>query len=175
MSRIRSASLQDARNAQHGQMKKVDNQINAFVDANRDHLEIWESLDTMMLECQALRTSPSHALLLIKNPELVARQVTDRAGLLDAAKVLAKDVSEYSDKLSVIQTKHAQLANDRKGDPTLSPDVLAALMAIADEYSNWITSYQLVVVPSAFTVTGYFAPASLLAIQPLPDAPAATI
>lgn len=177
MSRV-TPSLQDARNAQRGQMKKIDNQLNAFVAHNQENLEIWSSLDHLLLECQALRTSPSHALLLIKNQELVNRAVEDKTGLLEAAKVLAKDVNDYGQKLAAIEAAHAQLVADRKGDPTVSPDTLANVMAIGEDYSNWITSYQLVVIPSAYNVTAFFAhhvQVAPTAIQPLADAPAASI
>ncbi|MNW02486.1 hypothetical protein D3C71_1982820 [compost metagenome] len=92
--------------------------------------------------------------------------------------MLAKDVKEYGDKLTAIHTRHEQIAGDRKGDPTLNPDTLANLMSIGEEYSNWITSYQLVVIPSAFNVTAFFSQGQVPApvqIQPLPDAPAASI
>lgn len=152
------------------------NNVAQMVQTQRS-MEMWDSLDTLLLECHALRTSPSHALLLIKNEELVARAVADKKGLLETAKVLAKDVKEYGDKLAAIHERHAKMATARKGDPTLNPDTLANLMAIGEEYSNWITSYQLVVIPSAFNVTAFFAhhPQAAAQIQPLPDAPAASI
>lgn len=157
--------------------RRTFNNVAQMVQSQRS-MEMWDSMDTLLLECNALRTSPSHALLLIKNQELVDRAVVDKQGLLDSARVLAKDVKDYSDKLAAIHVKHEQIAKDRKGDPTLDPDVLANLMAIGEEYSNWITSYQLVVIPSAFQVTSYFSQAAqpvLGQIQPLPDAPAASI
>lgn len=155
--------------------KRQYNNVAQMVATQRS-MEMWDSLDTLMLECQALRTSPSHALLLIKNEDLVNRAVADKQGLLDTAKVLAKDVKEYGDKLTAIYERHTKIAKDRKGDPTLNPDTLANLMAIGEEYSNWITSYQLVVIPSAYNVTAFFAHhVPVAAIQPLPDAPAASI
>ncbi|MNX61239.1 hypothetical protein D3C86_921670 [compost metagenome] len=142
--------------------------------AGQQHsLEIWQSLDQLLAECNALRTSPSHALLLIRNKELVARAVQDQKGLLDATKVLSKDVREYSDKLAEIHKKHADLVQSTNGNITLTPDLTASIMSIGEEYSNWITSYQLVVIPSAFQVTGYFDPA--LAVEALPQAPALSI
>lgn len=161
--------------------KRQYNNVAQMVATQRS-LEVWESLDHMMLECQAVSTSPSHALLLIKNAELVERAVQDKKGLLEAAKVLSKDVKEYSEKLAAIHNRHTEIATARKGDPTLDPDTLANLMAIGEDYSNWITSYQLVVIPSAFNVTAFFAhhipvpgqPAPVQ-ITPLPDAPAASI
>lgn len=162
--------------------KRQFNNVAQMVATQRS-MEMWDSLDHLMLECQALRTSPSHALLLIKNQELVNRAVTDPKGLLDAAKVLSKDVNEYSQKLAEIQERHEKMARGRKGDPTLNPDLLANLMAIGEDYSNWITSYQLVVIPSAFNVTAFFAHhiqvpeihQGQIQITPLPDAPAASI
>lgn len=160
-----------------GNRRRSFNNVAQMVQTQRS-MEMWNSLDTLLLECHALRTSPSHALLLIKNKELVNRAVTDQAGLLNAARVLAKDVQEYSDRLAAIHTRHEKIAGDRKGDPALNPDTLANLMGIAEEYSNWITSYQLVVLPSAFNVTNFFAhhAASVISqIQPLPAAPASSI
>ncbi|MNP98193.1 hypothetical protein D3C85_108060 [compost metagenome] len=157
--------------------KRQFNNVAQMVQTQRS-MEMWQSLDTLLLECHALRTSPSHALLLIKNQELVNKAVSDKKGLLECAKVLAKDVKEYGDKLTAIHTRHEQIAGDRKGDPTLNPDTLANLMSIGEEYSNWITSYQLVVIPSAFNVTAFFSQGQVPApvqIQPLPDAPAASI
>lgn len=160
--------------------KRQFNNVAQMVATQRS-MEMWSSLDTMLLECNALRTSPSHALQLIKNQALVNQVVTDQAGLLNAAKVLSKDVKEYSDKLALIHADHVSIAQKHKGDPTLNPDTLANLMALGEAYSNWITSYQLVVLPSAFAVTGFFQPQNPVAVAQqvqmngLPDAPAASI
>jgi hypothetical protein len=173
MSSIRSASLQDARNARKGLIQKTDNQLAAFMAGQQHSLEIWQSLDQLLAECNALRTSPSHALLLIRNKELVSRAVTDQKGLLEATAVLSKDVTEYSNKLAEIHQKHEALVKSTGGVPTLTPDLTASIMSIGEEYSNWITSYQLVVIPSAFQVTGYFDPS--LAVEVLPQTPAISI
>lgn len=158
--------------------KRQFNNVAQMVATQRS-MELWSSLDTMLLECNALRTSPALALQLIKNKALVNQVVTDQAGLLNAALVLSKDVNEYSEKLKTIHADHVAIAQKHKGDPTVQPDTLAQLMALGESYSNWITSYQLVVLPSAFAVTGFFQPqnqpAQQVQMNGLPDAPAASI
>lgn len=173
MSRIRSASLQQARNAQVGDYQRTENQLQAFLSSQQQSMEVWQGLDQLLMECNALRTSPSHALLLIRNKDLVSRAVKDPKGLLAATKVLSSDVNEYSDKLAEIHTAHTQLVESTKGNPSLTPDLTASIMAIGEAYSNWITSYQLVVLPSAFHVTSFFDAA--LAVEVLPAAPVTTI
>jgi len=158
--------------------KRQFNNVAQMVATQRS-MQLWSSLDTMLLECNALRTSPSHALQLIKNKALVNQVVVDQAGLLNAAKVLAKDVNEYSEKLKAIHEEHQAVAQKHKGDPTVQPDTLAQLMSLGESYSNWITSYQLVVLPSAFAVTGFFQPqnqpSQQVHMNGLPDAPTASI
>ncbi len=132
--------------------------------AHNDGLSVWMGLDELLAECNALRTSPSNALILIRNKELVKRAVQDPKGLMAAVEVLNRDMQTYRTKLEAIHAKHVELARSQQGNPTLNQDdLLAAVLSIAEEYSEWITSYQLVVIPAALNVTGFFQPADVVA------------
>jgi hypothetical protein len=146
----------------------------AQLKAHNDGLSVWMGLDELLAECNALRTSPSNALILIRDKELVKRAVQDPKGLMAAVEVLNRDMHTYKNKLEVIHAKHTELARSQQGNPTLGQDdLLAAVLSIAEEYSEWITSYQLVVIPAAFNVTGFFQPADVVAAAQA--APAAAV
>ncbi|MNZ89405.1 hypothetical protein D3C78_1083290 [compost metagenome] len=141
----------------------------AQLQAHNEGLSVWMGLDELLAECNALRVSPSNALILIRNKELVKRAVKDSKGLLAAVEVLNNDMQAYKVRLDAIHAKHVELARSQQGNPTLvQEDLLAAVLSIAEEYSEWIASYQLVVIPGAFNVTGFFEPADVTASITLP-------
>ena len=110
----------------------------------------WDDLNKIYMECCAVSTSPAIATSLLKNADAVAK-VADPAKLVAAARVLAKDVKAYNESLQAINAKH----KGRTGS-TSSPDELMEVLTIGEEYASWLSSYQVVVMPSAAAVLEMF-------------------
>lgn len=129
----------------------LEQQLNNMGVITQEQLDsLWGDLDTLHNECLALRTSPSRALILLKNAELLAR-VKDIPALTRAAQVLAKDIAEYTEKLNAIQAMWCQ-----RPRTSIDTVLLGELLSIGELYSEWINSYQLVVIQSAIQVTEFF-------------------
>lgn len=150
----------------NSQRRKAPNNLKEL-QAHQEGVNAWVGLDELLAECNALRTSPSHALLLLRNKPLIAAAVKDGKGLLAAAEVLDADIKTYKGKLDVIYQKHVDLVKAQQGRASVEGgDVLAGILAVAEEYSEWMTSYQLVVIPSAYSVTSFFDPELAKSVLP---------
>lgn len=116
----------------------------------RDDANGWSDLHNIYAECCALTTQPAALLPLLRDAELSAK-VDDQNRLTQTATVLTRDAKDYNDRLQAIYTKHKA----RTGSTT-SPDDLMACLALADEYTDWMMSYQSVVLPHVETILGMY-------------------
>lgn len=118
--------------------------------AVRNHTSLWNDLSRLQAQCYALNQSPMQVVQLLRNKELVS-QIADKASILQLANTLNKDIQQYSDRMNQLN----QTADQYRGR-LVDAHVLAALMDVASAYDDWITSYQLVVVPTAIQITDLF-------------------
>lgn len=118
--------------------------------AVRNHASLWNDLTRLQAQCYALNQSPMQVVQLLRNKELVS-QIADKASILQLANTLNKDIQQYSDRMNQLN----QTADQYRGQLE-DAHVLAALMDVASAYDDWITSYQLVVVPTAIQITDLF-------------------
>lgn len=118
--------------------------------AVRNHTSLWNDLSRLQAQCYALNQSPMQVVQLLRNKELVS-QIADKASILQLANTLNKDIQQYSDRMNQLN----QTADQYRGQLE-DAHVLAALMDVASAYDDWITSYQLVVVPTAIQITDLF-------------------
>ena len=118
--------------------------------AVRNHASLWNDLSRLQAQCYALNQSPMQVVQLLRNKELVS-QIADKASILQLANTLNKDIQQYSDRMNQLN----QTADQYRGQLE-DAHVLAALMDVASAYDDWITSYQLVVVPTAIQITDLF-------------------
>lgn len=118
--------------------------------AVRNHTSLWNDLSRLQAQCYALNQSPMQVVQLLRNKELVS-QIADKASILQLANTLNKDIQQYSDRMNQLK----KTADQYRGQ-LVDAHVLAALMDVASAYDEWITSYQLVVVPTAIQITDLF-------------------
>lgn len=118
---------------------------------NKQKDALWDDLFRIHQECCAVSTSPAVVLPLLRDPERLAR-VKDTKLLNDKARVLANDAKAYSERLSSILDKH----RDRRGGSIDPSDYMTAI-SIGEEYSNWLQSYQVVVLPMVNEISAMFA------------------
>lgn len=110
----------------------------------------WDDLSRLYMQCQALSTSPSQVLPLLKDSEQLAK-VKDIHALKQQSEVLRKDAEAYKTRLENIQAKHA----GRSGS-TENPDELMFVLALGEEYQEWLHSYQSVVLPTVQNILQLF-------------------
>lgn len=116
----------------------------------QDVSSIWNDLTQLQIQCQQVNQSPGQVISLLRNQELVDR-IANKSELNQLASTLNKDVQHYGNALSNIN----QRAEQHRG-AEINANTLHILMDIASEYDEWITSYQLVVVPTAIQITELF-------------------
>lgn len=134
-------------------------------DLSQEHINsLWGDLDTLHQECMALRTSPSQAVMLLKRKDLIVR-VKDVQALTQAAQVLAKDIADYTDKLATVYAMHST-----RERVDIDEVLLGELLAVGEAYNEWITSYQLVVIPSAIRVSEFFKDLNDVDVPPIAPA-----
>lgn len=134
-------------------VKRGPNSLKELVQQRNDLAEqgsIWDDLTQLQVQCTQLNQSPSQVVALLRNRELVA-QIKDQASLLQLANTLNRDIQDFSNRLVQLNQSAEQYRNQPMG-----PQVLGVLMDLAQAYDQWITSYQLVVVPTAIQITDLF-------------------
>lgn len=134
-------------------VKRGPNSLKELVQQRSDLAEqgsIWDDLTQLQVQCTQLNQSPSQVVALLRNRELVA-QIKDQASLLQLANTLNRDIQDFSNRLVQLNQSAEQYRNQ-----PLGPQVLGVLMDLAQAYDQWITSYQLVVVPTAIQITDLF-------------------
>lgn len=138
-----------SRNKSRPYVQRHPNNVKELV-ASRNSTSLWNDLSRLQAQCYALNQSPAQVVQLLRNQELVSK-ITDKNSLLQLAGTLNKDIQLFTDRLS-----HINQTADQYRDQPEDVHVLAALMDIASAYDEWITSYQLVVVPTAIQITDLF-------------------
>lgn len=119
----------------------------------------WDDLQRLYMECQAISTTPSQVLPLLKDSEKLAK-IQDTQSLIQQSKVLHKDAETYKQRLMAINAKHA----GRSGS-TQNPDELMYVLALGEEYQEWLHSYQSVVLPTVQNILEMFAQEKLDPVQ----------
>ncbi|MBE0438197.1 MAG: hypothetical protein IBX57_00325 [Gammaproteobacteria bacterium] len=122
----------------------------------------WDDLNNLYLECSALSLSPVGVSKLLKDKNALAT-VKDTEALKSAASVLAKDVASFNSQLTEIYNKHKA----RTGNA--GPEELLVVLSLGEEYHNWLTNYQQVVLPVIADITALFDTSSVDNTEPTPD------
>lgn len=131
-------------------VKRGPNSLKELVQERKDFESIWVDLSQLQAQCFQLNQSPTQIIGLLRNQELVAR-VADKATLMQLANTLNRDVQDFSNRLNELNA-----AADRQRGGVVDVVKLGVLMDVAQAYDQWITSYQLVVVPTAIQITDLF-------------------
>jgi hypothetical protein len=144
----KNSNVFNARKNKKGEGQSVRSKIPRHKDFEKNKL--WDDLNQLYLECCAVTTSPAAVLPLVKNPELVY-DIDDQEDLKETMSILAKDAKDYSEKLKAIKAKH----EGKSGKVEEVDDMLVAY-EIGAEYSEWLNSYQTVVLPNSNKILGMF-------------------
>lgn len=131
-------------------VKRGPNSLKELLQERKDFDSIWNDLSHLQAQCFQLNQSPMEVVNLLRNQELVAK-VSDKAALMQLATTLNRDIQDYSGRLNQLNTS---VDGHRGGVVDL--EKLSILMDMAQAYDQWITSYQLVVVPTAIQITDLF-------------------
>lgn len=118
--------------------------------SQEDLNNIWNDLSHLQMQCAQLNQSPTDVVALMRNRQLVS-QIKDQASLLQLAGTLNRDIQDFSNRLVQLN----QTADQYRGQE-VGPQTLSVLMDMAQAYDQWITSYQLVVIPTAIQITDLF-------------------
>ena len=106
------------------------------------------------MQCRALSVAPAQVMPLFKdNAALNNIPKSQHRNLVNQAKILSQDFSKYMADLEAIYAKHKG-----KSGSTTSPDELMEVLNIGEEYQKWMTSFQLVVLPTVAEITALFEP-----------------
>lgn len=128
----------------------TENPVRKALDAQNAKDEAWDDLHRLYLECRALSVQPSQVTPLLKDQELLSK-LDDAKELVNKARVLSKDVTEHNNRLQLIHNKHA----DRSGG-SQSNDELMQVLAIGEEYREWMEGFQIVVMPTVVEIMQQF-------------------
>lgn len=131
-------------------VKRGPNSLKELIQERKDFENIWNDLSHLQAQCFQLNQSPTQVVALLRNQELVAR-VADKDSLMQLANTLNRDVQDFSTRLNQLNA-----AVDQHRGGVVDLPKLALLMDVAQAYDQWITSYQLVVVPTAMQITDLF-------------------
>lgn len=144
---IRGITMSESRQVRRANARnevKVQKQFDAMSSA------AWDDVNRIHLECHGLSLLPIQALPLMRDPIKVER-IKDKSELERCSTVLNKDVLSYKERLNAIHSKHAGKTGD-----ALNTDELMECISIGEEYQEWLTSYQLVVLPVLNTILAMF-------------------
>jgi len=111
---------------------------------------IWNDLSHLQAQCMQLKQSPAEVVNLLRNQDLVGR-IQDKQSLLQLANTLNRDMQDFSARLDQLN----QTADRYRGS-SVDVAVMSVLLDTAQAYDQWITSYQLVVIPTAIQITDLF-------------------
>lgn len=102
----------------------------------------WEELQILHVECSRLALQHSTVLPLLQSKDFVAA-VKDPKELEQLARLLLKDVQEFTPRLQQIKARH-----EGRTGPVQSADENMELIMISEEYQQWIAEYSNVVLPT---------------------------
>lgn len=125
-------------------------ELNQQRDSVKELSSIWNDLTQLQMQCQQLNQTPTQVIQLLRNQNLV-NSITDKVALHQLATILNKDIIEFGTSLTNINLQAEQYRGQ-----VVDPMMLHTLMDLATAYDQWITSYQLVVVPTAIQITELF-------------------
>lgn len=111
----------------------------------------WDALKVIFQNCAAYTIAPSSLTPFINNADLTAK-IADQTKLLQLANLLKRDVSEFASRLQAIFAKH----KDREGNVT-NGDQLMEVLQLQEEYIQWATSYEAVVIPTITAILDLYA------------------
>lgn len=130
---------------QRKQQAKWAKELQGREDANG-----WSDLHNIYMECRALTTQPAALIPFLRNKEL-SDKIKDQTKLHQTATVLTSDATDYNNRLQAIYDGHKH----RTGTTT-TPDDLMECLAVADKYTDWMMSYQTVVLPHVETLLAMY-------------------
>lgn len=125
----------------------------------------WDALKVIFQNCAAYTIVPSSLSPFISNAELTAK-IEDQAKLLQLCNLLKRDVVEYDRRLRTIYAKH----DSRDGDVT-NGDQLMAVLQLQEEYIQWASSYEAVVIPTITNILDMYAAAGANVDAVRPESP----
>lgn len=131
-------------------VKRGPNSLKELVQDKKNLESIWNDLSYLQAQCQNLQQSPSNVVGLLRNQELVNR-ITDKAGLLTLANTLNQDMNDFSQRFRELNG-----SIDAYRGQKVDLAIFQTLLDAAQCYDQWITSYQLVVIPTAMQITEMF-------------------
>lgn len=112
----------------------------------------WDDLNDLYNNCcKLLRDPPMEVVSLLKDRERVS-QLRQFKEVVLLAKVLDKDITTYKNKLMEIHIKHYN-----KRGSSQNEDEFIETITIGEEYTNWVTSYESVVIPIIEDILTLFA------------------
>lgn len=111
----------------------------------------WDALQVFYRECAAYSLVPQILQPYLTNSQLTAK-IGDLDQLVRLSQLLAKDVSDYSQRLSRIYMQH----QNRYGVATGPNDLMQAFQ-IQEQYVAWGTSYESVVMPTVAEIVDIYA------------------
>lgn len=127
----------------------------------------WDALKVIFQNCAAYTIAPSSLTPFIKNAELTAK-IADQTKLLQQCNLLKRDVAEYANRLQAIFDRH----KNRDGDVT-DADQLMEVLQLQEQYIQWATSYEAVVIPTITAILDLYAAAGADTTDARPTSPVA--
>jgi len=103
----------------------------------------WKEIEDVHTQCVVLMATTTELRHLIANKELSSK-LKDVEHVSKLANVLLKDLTDFSNKLNAIKSSYLNIDKSTKDEM----DVLA-IVAISEQYFNWMSSFQGVVLPTA--------------------------
>ena len=112
----------------------------------------WDDLENLYLECKALSMQVVKVIPLMNNMEALKKlNVKDRPKVAELAKVISSDFQEYMKRLDEIRANHKGKSGGYKDE-----DELMEIIVIGEKYSKWMSSFQLVLLPTVGQFSDYF-------------------
>lgn len=112
---------------------------------------IWDSVNNFGALASALNQLPGQLIPLLHDKELMAK-IKDQSALASQVRSIVNDVRVYSESLKAIQVKHQGRTGSAK-----SPDENFEALMVGEDYINWCSQYQGVILPSVIEVLGQIA------------------
>lgn len=118
------------------------------IDANGD--QVWDDLQRLYCECRTTASTPIQVLPLLKDKDRL-KTVEEPKMLVDQARVLSKDLEQYTARLEAIYNQH----RERTGN-SQHPDELMVALGIGEEYHQWLYDFQTIVLPTVEEILEHF-------------------
>lgn len=134
-------------------MSGVDNKKKLSIQIDKNKLSAltpeeatnngWDDLNSIHLECEGLSLVPYQVLPLLKdNVKIAMLGQADSDRLTVSSKSLLETIDAFRDSLNEIKAQHA----GKTGSNT-TPDELMFCLSVGEQYQNWMTCYQVSILP----------------------------